>query len=226
MVLDPESSRSLTDPPLGRARAPPEPSCLERGFHRPLGWPALCSLRIPSRWLPVDILGAMPPLESCRAQATGDPRAHASPKREGKSDSLLACGYLQHADHITGNSCEASERADNPWALWAVRPDVILSHGAPRPRPITKQGLVLGEALGKHLPLPAPSSLRASFPHLRARCILCQWFSISQLEALERSTELRVQSPVCSSLCTGPGFPHLRTGAVVLLDFPPLALAL
>ena len=140
MVLDPESSRSLTDPPLGRARAPSEPSRLERGFHRPLGWPALCSLRIPSRWLPVDILGAMPPLESCRAQATGDPRARASPKREGKSDSLLACGYLQHADHITGNSCEASERADNPWALWAVRPDVILSHGVPRPPPHHKAG--------------------------------------------------------------------------------------
>lgn len=78
------------------------------------------------------ILGARLSLESCGAQAASDPRARVSPKQVGKSDSLLACDYLQDTDPITGNSCEASEWADNSRALWAVRPDVILSQAVPQ----------------------------------------------------------------------------------------------
>lgn len=110
MALGPESSMLLSVLPLGRAIADPGPSRPELGFHSPLGWPALCSQCRPSCWLPSDILGARPTLQSTaghRQLVTQEQQAFLLRGQGG--DSLNLAVALQDPDHITGNSCEASE---------------------------------------------------------------------------------------------------------------------
>lgn len=143
VVLGPESSTSRGSS-SGGARAHAAACC------------PLCSQSRASCQLPADVPGAGPSLE------TSDPGACTSPKRAGRSDSSLACDYLQDADHITGNSCKASEWPDNsgPRGLFS------LTSCSPGCRPYTAEPRTLpgtgGEASGTHLPLEL---IVASGPH-------------------------------------------------------------
>ena len=109
MALGPESSMLLSVPPLGRAIADPELSCLELGFHCPLGWPALCSQCRPSCWLPSDILGARPRLRSTAGHRQLVTQEQQAFLLRGRATASTWLCYLQDPDHITGNSCKASE---------------------------------------------------------------------------------------------------------------------
>lgn len=87
----------------------------------PWGGPALCSLCRPLCWFPVDILGARPSLwrtAGHRQLVTQEPVFPYESREEGQPQ--RGCGCLQDPEHITGNSCKASEGADNSWALRAV----------------------------------------------------------------------------------------------------------